>query len=50
MPQQTEPPTKATVFIVDPDNDTRLSLLNLFHLSEVAALSFRSGAELLDSA
>ncbi|QRM45794.1 LuxR C-terminal-related transcriptional regulator [Rhizobium sp. BG4] len=50
MLQQTETPGAATVFIVDHDDKTRLSLVNLFHLADVVSQSFRSGAELLGSA
>lgn len=39
----------ARVFIVDKDEETRLSLLNLFQLANIDARSFGTGAELFDS-
>lgn len=50
MPRNTQPTAPATVFIVDEDDDTRRSLVNLFRVSEIVPRSYRSGTELLDTA
>ncbi|MFC5757936.1 response regulator transcription factor [Rhizobium sp. GCM10022189] len=49
MPNRTELPGIARVFIVDKDEETRLSLLKLFRFANIDARSYATAAELLDS-
>ncbi|ASW08620.1 response regulator transcription factor [Rhizobium sp. 11515TR] len=49
MPNRTELPGMARVFIVDKDVETRLSLLKLLELANIDARGFETGGELLGS-